>query len=316
MKKILMATLLTLFLVACSNTKNSDINILVPNGTPFIAIGGLIGEEDIIIEAVSGPDLLVSGLISKSHDIIIAPINLGAKVYASGSINYQLDSIITYGSNYIVSRKKDELNHISDLHEKALMAYGRGSIPDIILRKALSINHTYVDITYQNGMDQIIPFFVSNPDDPNYVTDSTPQYILCAEPIISKLEIEYQMDLNIYPLQDNIFSYIKSIPQAAIFVNKESNKIKDINKTLIKIEENILYLNNDPENYSDKIVNLHQYFKNLKANIIAQSIPRSNIGFDKAIENQDYINSFFSILNDYNPELIGNKIPDKDFYRQ
>ena len=55
----------------CTNNEKSEIKILVPNGTPFIAVGDLV--DQIEIESVAGPDLLIAGMISKSHDIIIAP---------------------------------------------------------------------------------------------------------------------------------------------------------------------------------------------------------------------------------------------------
>ena len=316
MKRYYFVILFMFFLVGCSSTNLTDeVKVLVPNGIPLIAVGGLVEKENITIEAVAGPDLLISGMISKSHDIIIAPLNIGAKVYATGSTNYQLDAIITTGNTYIVSRKTDSLKDINDLNFKEILAYGRNATPDIILRKALALNNINTNITYLGGIDQVIPSFVGNPYDPNDMYIEPPKYILCAEPILSKLEIEYGMELNILNLQDELKKEIDLIPQAAIFVNKESENIESINKVLALIESNVEDLNNNSKEYAQEILNKHQYFKNLTAVIIENSIPRSNIIFKKVNKGDGNILKYFNILLAFNPDLLGKNIPDEDFYR-
>jgi NitT/TauT family transport system substrate-binding protein len=311
---LLMFIMIALTLFGCNSTKSENkIKVLVPSGIPFVAVGDLIDQKDIVIDSVIGPDLLITGMISKSHDIIIAPLNVGAKLYLNESSNYKLDSTITFGNTYIVSRKSNTLNTIEDLNDKNILAYGKNSIPDILLKKALDSNEIKAEISYQGGIDQVIPFFICNPKYPDDVSCNPPDYILCAEPLITKLELEYNMDLNILDLQAESGS--KLIPQAAIFINPESENLKEINIILNLIKANVEYLNNNPKEYANKIVNKHSYFKNLGVKIIESSIPRSNINYLNLSDNIEIYENFFEMLNNYNPNLLGGKIPDSEFYR-
>lgn len=310
MKKILCLIILAFALVGCESKENKDITILVPNGIPLIALGDLVDEYQV--ETVVGPELLVSGLISKSHDLIIAPLNLGAKLYLNNSSTYKLSALITFGNTYLVSRKSTNLETIQDVEGEEILAYGRNAVPDLILKKALDFSNVNVQIIYQNGIDEVIPFFVSNPNNPNNILETTPKYILAAEPYLTKLELDYQMELNILDLQEVLGD--KFIPQAAIFINPESKHYDWLEEVLEKVKNNIYSLNQDPKSYAEKITSKHQYFKNLGAKTIEHCIPRSNINYLVARENINLCEAFFQMLNDYNPNLLGGQIPNQEFY--
>ncbi|HHX79662.1 MAG TPA: hypothetical protein GX692_01160 [Acholeplasmataceae bacterium] len=310
MKKILCLIILAFALVGCESKENKDITILVPNGIPLIALGDLVDEYQV--ETVVGPELLVSGLISKSHDLIIAPLNLGAKLYLNNSSTYKLAALITFGNTYLISRKSTFLETIQDVEGEEILAYGRNAVPDLILKKALDFSNVNVQIIYQNGIDEVIPFFVSNPNNPNNILETTPKYILAAEPYLTKLELDYQMELNILDLQEVLGD--KFIPQAAIFINPESKHYGLIEEVLEKVKNNIYSLNQDPKSYAEKITSKHQYFKNLGAKTIEHCIPRSNINYLVARENINLCEAFFQMLNDYNPNLLGGQIPNQEFY--
>jgi len=310
MKKILFLIITALMLVGCNSRKiHNKIKILVPNGIPLIAIGDLIDQDKVTIESVSGPDLLISGMVSKSHDIIIAPLNVGAKLYLNNSSSYQLHSLITFGNTYLVSKKSTPLSSINDVKNEDIMAYGRNSTPDILLKKALASSGINANISYQGGVDQVIPFFVCNPDDPSDVSCDVVSYILCAEPLITKLELEYGLELNVLDLQ----AENEAIPQAAIFVNPECDE-EALTSVLALIEANVQYLNENPQSYAHKIITKHLYFKNLGETIIAHCIPRSNINFMKAVDHKEICENFFMMLNEFNPDLLGGEIPNLEFY--
>lgn len=314
MKRIFLLIMIFLTLAGCDSGKlKNQVTILVPSGIPLIAVGDLLDCDKLTIDSVSGPDLLVSGMISKSHDIIIAPLNVGAKLYLNQASPYRLQAIITFGNTYLVSRKATPLMSISDVQNQDILAYGRNSIPDIILRKVLETNGVEADITYQVGIDQLIPFFVCNPDNPDDLSCNPTSYILGAEPLLSKLELEYHLQLNILNLQEND---AQVIPQAAIFINPESTNIQDINAVLDLLSNNIRYLNDHPKDYAERIVGKHPYFENLGVTIIENSIPRSNITYLQAVDNREICESLFAMLNDYNPDLLGGRIPDAEFYCQ
>ena len=124
-----------------------------------------------------------------------------------------------------------------------------------------------------------------------------------------KLELEYNMELNILDLQEF----------AGIFLKQQSSSIQkvipnQVMRVLDQIKSNIEFLNNNPQEYTKSIIKKHQYFKNLGDTILEKSIPRSNIDYLDARENINLINDFFEMLNEYNPNLLGGQIPDQEFY--
>ena len=74
--------LLVFILASCKKDENlQKIKIIVPNGTPLVAVGDLLSNENYEFEVVSGADLLTAALVKKDYDVVIAPITATTKVY-------------------------------------------------------------------------------------------------------------------------------------------------------------------------------------------------------------------------------------------
>lgn len=308
MKKVLIYFIVLFFLAGCNavNENNEKLKIIVPTGIPLIALGGLIN-DDVIIDDVSGTNLLLSAITSKSHDIVIAPFNLGTKLYINQSSDYKLASILSIGNTYIVSKKESKLDSVKDLNGKTLLAFGEHSIPQIILNRALDKNNVICNIDYLANLNLIIPFFINNSND-SY------EYILAAEPVITSLIENYNIDLNILDLQDLLKDEISMIIQAAVFINPNSKNKNKIDKFLVDLKNNIEVLNSNQNQYANNILNKHPYFLNLNANVIGKSIPRSNIVYYNSQEIKQFIIDYCEYLNQYNNEILSNKIPEEDFF--
>ena len=70
MKKIILSLMVVLvgFLLSACKTQEEvygDVSVMVPFGTPLIAVGGLIGVEGINVEAVNDPSLLTAAMITQ-----------------------------------------------------------------------------------------------------------------------------------------------------------------------------------------------------------------------------------------------------------
>lgn len=314
MKKILCLTLMLFLLFGCvSHKEESKVTVLVPYGIPLIAVGGLIGDDHLTIEAVSGPDLLISGLIAKSHDIIIAPVNLGVKLYQTQTEGYLLEALVSFGNIYVASRITEPLADIMDLNGKTILSYGKNTVPDFVLNSAMRASGINADITYQNSVDMVVPFFLCHPDKPDDVSCNPPDYIVTAEPILSKLEMVYGMELNVLDLEKALEGTIDAIPQAALFINPQSCNSEPVHRVLEMIKDNITEANLNPQAYGEKIVNRHQYFRDLTTKVISGSIIRSRIRYLKAKDHWEMCSRFFKQLYDFNPGLIGVTI-DEELY--
>ena len=93
MKKILSFILLSvlgLSLFSCNNDikLENEISVIAPMGTPYLALGGLLEEENVKIDGVQGADPLKAALVAGEYDVVVAPINLAAQLFNKGNSKY------------------------------------------------------------------------------------------------------------------------------------------------------------------------------------------------------------------------------------
>lgn len=284
-------------IVGCKK-EAEKIKVIVPNGTPLIAVAG-VENNRVLVESVSGPSVLTAAMTSQTHDIIIAPITTGAKLYNKKASIYKLDSIITFSNIYLVS--KVSLSNINDLKDQKIVGYGQGTTPSIILEKALQdIN---ADIIYVSSVSDAASYFA---------TDEY-KYALTAEPILSNLFEQMKIQLYFLDLGEIIKEEIPLIPQAGIFVNPNSPFKEEINIYINQIKENIISLNSDPKSYASRVESKNDWLTNFTELRIEKSIPKSNIDFKKAKENQNDLKIFYKFLNDIINDILSGVV-DEDFY--
>lgn len=301
MKKLLLSILGIgmLGLTACK--KEEKVKIITPNGTPFMAIAGVM-DENIEIENVDGADALVTALSTNSHDIVIAPLTAGAKTYVKGVSKYKLEACITKNNTYVISREGNTLSDIKDLEGKNLIAYGQNNTPDFALKNALALNNVNCNVSYESSVTNSMGLFLGNNGSSDY------DYCLIAEPQLTQLKEKNNLDLNVLDLSEYMDS---DIYQAGIFVSDTKNK--KVEKVVEKIEKNIKYLNENPKEYANDIVHKNRLFEALTANVIEKSIPMANIEYVDSSMNKESIKKYFTLINNYNDKIIGGII-DEEFF--
>lgn len=297
-KKLLIVFVLVLvvLLIGCSYNEEK-LKVIVPSGTPLVSIGPSLNNKNYEIEIVSGSDLLSSALIKGEYDIVIAPINLGAKLYLKGNNKYALDSVITTGNSYLINLNNKPLSN-----DAKILAFGMNNTADIMMK--LYLGDLSFQIEYQSAVSDVIPFIISGSD---Y------DYYLVSEPFLSQLKIKYQLNFTIIDLEEEI-DEISFFPQAGIYVNKESNNSL-IDKFITETKENIEFLNENSEDYYEKVKDSHSYFKNLTESVLESSIKLSKIRYIKASSNKDNIIEYFNLLNDFNNKILEGEVPDEAFFR-
>lgn len=306
MKKVLLVVIMFLssFLcLGCKEEKLETIKVIVPSGTPLVAIGGVLENSNYEVDVVSGADLLTAALLQGEYDVVIAPITAASKLYILKGIDYKFASIITTGNNYLVS--KNGSSNISDLNGKKVLAYGANNTPDIVLKAALSKYGVNCEIEYQSSVSDVTPFIKNE--------TSEYDYFLTAEPALTQLKLKFGLDLTVIDLQSAIDDEIEMIPQAGVFVLK-NDKEKEINKFLKDIEKNIKDLNENSDKYYEKVSSYNEYFTKLGEEVLEKSLKTSNIKYYNAKEVKETMNKYYELLNKYNNALLNGKVPDEEFY--
>lgn len=303
MKKILSFILLSvlgLSLFSCNNDikLENEISVIAPMGTPYLALGGLLEEENVKIDGVQGADPLKAALVAGEYDVVVAPINLAAQLFNKGNSKYVIDAYITMNNAYIVTDSSNKLDSISDLEGQNVVGFGQTGIPGSVLKKVYADNNldvNLIDFSLASSSAVYAAYAGGSID---------AKYVLMSEPEISKLVINNKKDIKTLDLTSILGV---DVPQACILVNPNSEKQDDINNFLKLVDKNIKSLNENPEKYADLIIPLDRSFEAMTKDVIVRSIPLTNIVYKKATSNKSAIENILSIL--------GVGLPSEEFYR-
>ena len=296
--------LICLSLFSCDNT-TTQVTMIVPVGTPFLAVGSLLENKDLQIEAVSGTENLTAALSSGSHDIVIAPINLGSTLYLAEKSKYQIASVITMNNAYIVTKASNKLDGIDDLVGKNIVGFGKKGVPGSLL-KHLYQTEEKLDYSILENNDN---WYSSGVEVYGLFKGGTVEYALMSEPEISSLILNDKIEVNTLNLCELLDKEI--VPQACVFINPNSTKQEEIKNILELIQNNISYLNENPEGYADKIIPLHNSFKSMGKEVIVRSIPLTSIVYVEASSIKKEILDILLLLDPTNSRIL-----DEKFYYQ
>ncbi|MCR5564340.1 MAG: transporter substrate-binding domain-containing protein, partial [Gammaproteobacteria bacterium] len=264
MKKftLFILSLISIFTLASCKVKNQEVNIICPSGTPLLSIVDYIDiHKEAKVEVAQGSDPLVAAFAKEYYDVIIAPVNLGAKFYNTNG-NYVLAKTIVWGNLFIAS--KNDISSFDDLNGKKLVVFGKNSTPDIIVKAILaSKTNVNVEIEYVSDVSEANALLVSG----------RAEYIVTAEPSISK--IKDAKGLNTLDLQDEYskISGTKSYPQAGIFVLKSKKNDRLIKSVVLSLIESVEITNQEPNITALKAVELFDTFKAIGEDALAKAIP-------------------------------------------
>lgn len=283
-----------LFLTLASCNKDK-LNMIVPYGAPQFAQLYMQESNDYDVTIVQGADPLVAAFASESYDVIIAPTNLGAKLYQSKPV-YQLAASITWGNYYLISK---DFIALDDLEDQEIIAFGQNQTPDAILQYVL--DDSSIHITYLDSLSSVVSEFLLDGS----------QIYLVAEPSLSLIEASHTVNvIDIKQLYQDKTGR-DSFPQASVFVHhklsddivdKIKNDIKNsIEKTLNKLDETALLA-------IELGIQMDQ-------EIIKSSFLNSNILYKSSDDAKEDIIVYLEMLRAFNVNFTGEHLPEDAFYR-
>lgn len=223
--KGLLATVLALTMTACASEKpkeetekNTPIKMIVPMGATALSMLGLYGDENVTIDTVDGSNALTAEFSkTDGYDVIVAPVNLGAKLISSGKSNYQLDSIITWGNLYVIGTDENALSE-----EGVFAAFGEAAVPQKVLMSSLDLSTITPQVTYFNSVTDVQAQLLTQKANVGLMAEPA------ATATIAKAK---EKGINLKVLKDLQKEYQQKngmdksgYPQAALFVKKGSEK--------------------------------------------------------------------------------------------
>lgn len=297
MKKSLSLICLSLLLLSsCGDTTTPSI--IAPSGTPALGLANFYQDNKDLysFDIKDGADALVAAFTSGSHDIIVAPTNVGAKV---GRENYLLYQTIVWGNLYVANT--EGITSFEGLQGKEVVVFGGTST---IIMNALT-KYYNMEVNFKNA-DSVA-------DANKLLTSGESSIIVSAEPSLSKIK-KAKENISTIDLQEEwkkMSNSSCSYPQASIFFKKSlKGKIDD---TLIKLTESINKTISDPKTSAENAVNMNETFETLGEETLISAIPNCHYGIE---ENQkEAIEFYFNKLNELGMSAqYGGTLPGEEFY--
>ena len=293
MKKIIVLLLTLLCLVACTGKNEEsvdlvddvvlDYSVVSPSGAPSLALLDLIDDENMTFDIVDGSEVLQAEFSSGEADVIIAPINLGAKL-SGATGNYKLVAVLTWGNLYIVSGVSEE-----EAAAAPVAAFGEAAVPGKVLG-FLSEELGY-EFEWFNSVNEASAALLAG----EYKS------AVLAEPVLTVTKSKYEGELNVLANVQEVYKEktgYDSYPQAALFVNvKALDNEEKLNMFIREVAGSIKTYNADKDALSARIDQLDLSVLGFaNADLIKNAYSRMALDYKDAKDCKDEIKAFLSLF--------------------
>ena len=256
------------------------------------------------------PETVRAMLIHSEADIATIPTNLASILYNKG-IEYQTAAIGLWGTLYLVGKDNTDIQEWDDLKNKRIYLMAKGMTPDISFRYMLEkkgINpEKDVMLDYRYPMPQ---------DLAGAVGAGRADLAVLSEPMVSALlaknsSLKIIMDLT--REWDETTENKIPLAQTSVFVKKEfALKYPGIVAGFLKeYEKSIQWVNANTKEAGQLAVK-HGIMP--AADVASDTIPRCNMRYVDASGVKEGINAYLEVFYDFDPNIVGGKLPDEGFY--
>lgn len=279
---------------------SDEFSVVMPTGAPTICLSKFIKDnEKNTIEIVSGADPLVAAFTNASYDVIVAPVNLGAKFYnQTEDFEYILYRPIVGCNYYILST--EELS-FTDLDGRDMESFNEAATPGVMLKTLCAYYEISPNVHYNSSVGEVNPLLLSGKAD----------IILTAEPsktVVTSKKSFYEID--ILALWQEMAGSSYNVPQAGIFVKKECLSNPNFVEMLEAMDESV---KTDARVLAESAIEVDPNLSSMNVDLLTKAIP--NCHFITNPLNQAEIEYYFQKVIDFGlGKTIGNKLPDEGFY--
>ena len=334
---LIMALFVTVALVGCENKDDNTgddsaseavtVNVVVPDGSPAIAIAKLVSEKptfagyNISYSIVEGATQISAAILNDTANIAIAPLNLGATMYNKG-MGVKLVTTNVQGSLYMVGKNMPEgattAEKLASLKGKVVYNIGQGATPDLTFKYILDhFGIDYVEgdtatagvvtLNYVNTGSELIPL----------LKQGKAEYGIMGEPAVTKANLNAGTStvFDIQALwQESTGSATAGFPQAGVFVKESlltSEHAAFIEWFITKLQENDEWAPANAETVSSALTSAGS---TSLAGLTSATIAACNLDTVKAADAKAAVNTYLGALFEFNKATVGGKMPDDAFF--
>lgn len=256
----------------------------------------------------SAPDLLVGKLIKGELDFAAVPTNLASIIYNKTEGKYQLTNINTLNVLYVLTNGSD-VDSIESLKGKTIHVSGKGATPDYMIRYLLS----------KNGLDPekdvILDFSLDHASLAQAITAGDVEIAVLPQPFVTSVQLgnsDVKIGIDLLEAWEDVAGdALFAMGGLVVRTEFAKNNPDIVENFLSAYKDSVTFVNENPQEAS---LLVEKYGVLPKAKLAEVAIPKSNIVYMDALNNQPAIEEYYSILLDFNKASIGGQLPKDDFY--
>lgn len=245
-------------------------------------------------------------LMTGEYDIASMPTNVAASLYQKSGGKIKVISVITLGVLYIVT-KDNAISGLQDVKGKTILASGKGSIAEYALDYVLESNGLEV------GKDVNIEFASEHTESVTKALAGGYDVVLLPEPFVSQIiakDPSFSVAVDLTEEWEKIAGVTLAMGCFAVNTAYYENHKEEVAAFLEDYSESADYINANIDEGA-KLIAEHDI---MPEDVAKSAIPNSNIVSYTGDKMKDSLSKCFSVLLEQNPDIIGGKTPDDDFY--
>ena len=284
----------------------------VPKAPPTLPIlhmmdAGLLGEDvKIELDVWDAPEQLIAMVQDGEHDMFAFPLTVAAKLYNKG-LPVRLTNVDTWGVTYFITTDP-ELNDWSQLKGKTVYVPLQSSPPDALTQFFLN------EAGLKAGEDVEV-IYSTTAEISQMMAAGKIEYATLIEPQVTAAMMNNDQVRVAFSFEDE-WKKVKGedsiVPNAGIgttetFLSEHADLVADFESAY---EESLNWVLENPA----EAAALAEEQLGLKAALVEKAIPNMGLPYKNAMEAKTDLDGFYELLNDFDPSMIGGKVPDEGMY--
>ena len=272
---------------------------------------GKVDSENYKFTIAASIDEVTPAISQGETDIAAVPANVASVLYNKLEGGVQVLAVNTLGVLYIVENG-DTVQSAADLKGKTIYASGKGATPEYALNYILQ----------QNGLDPAADVTIEWKSEHSECVAALAQdpagIAMLPQPFVTTAQMknpDLRVALDLTEEWDKVQEDAQepgALLTGVVVVRTEFAKENPeaVSDFLERYKASVDFVN---ENV-DEAAQLVGQYDIVTAEVAQTAIPECNIVCITGDEMQEKLSGYLSVLNDQNPEAVGGKLPDDDFY--
>lgn len=272
---------------------------------------GKVDSENYKFTIAASIDEVTPAISQGETDIAAVPANVASVLYNKLEGGVQVLAVNTLGVLYIVENG-DTVQSAADLKGKTIYASGKGATPEYALNYILQQNGldpaADVTIEWKSEHSECVAALAQ---DPSGIAMLPQPFVTTAQMKNPDLRVALDLTEEWDKVQEGAQEPGALLTGVVVvrteFAKENPEAVSDF---LERYKASVDFVN---ENV-DEAAQLVGQYDIVTAEVAQTAIPECNIVCITGDEMQEKLSGYLSALNDQNPEAVGGKLPDDDFY--